>query len=111
MRLKWKAINGIRGNRQHIWIDTNLGARQIRKAVCYGQWAIHHGYFSPHGLKITHLPTGFAVCRKTHYTQDQLRDLISRLLVVPEFRTRRANKALRQAEQIARNWSKDIKDS
>ncbi len=111
MSLKWKAIDGVRGQRRSITIQTKEGDQIIPEAACYGQWAIHeYGIISPR-LKLTHIPTGRAVLPPASPTEDQLRDLIARLLVVPEFRTIRAKKALRQVGQIVEAWAKDIKDS
>jgi len=109
MRLKWKAIHGTCGQRRPITINTTLGEQEIPKAVCYGQWAIHENYLDPPKLKITHIPTGHLVCRRGMQMEAQLRDLIARLLVVPEFRNQGDRKSIRQTGQIVKTWAAELK--
>lgn len=101
MSLSTQPIKGVRGQTRPIKI-------QIEIEVSYGQWAIHLSPKCPHGLQLSHIETGRGVPLTQNATEIELRDLISRLLSVPDFRTIRAKKALRQMKQIVKAWAKDL---
>ena len=111
-RLRWQAINGVRGVRGTIQVATNLGTIPIARAVQYGQWAIHETSHSVIiTLRVSHVPSGrYLPCDEGH-TEEQLRDLIRRLLVVPEFKTWRAQKAIQQVRRIIRAWATEMPEA